>query len=269
MRDLTCGQCQRAMGAYLDSEMGRDELAEVEVHLESCAACRRALDAEREVRDLVRSRREDLMKRPAPDLRPRVLAAVRAAHAQGLRANATPRPRLALYAVAASIALVALGWFYGRHAGTATPGTVVAELVNEHIRCMMKREAALDVTTGDVDSLRGWFRGRLDANVEVPDFRDQGLDVAGGRLCYLLDRRAAYVMYRAEGAHLVCMFVLDAGGLADETSEGGSDTLPGVVLTAWKGYTVAVWQDRGLLHALVSDVPAATLEKLAAATRRT
>ncbi len=144
---------------------------------------------------------------------------------------------------------------------------VVAETVDDHIRYVLNPGAGLDMSTSDPEFLSQWFQGRLDIGVSIPSLERAGLQLRGGRVCYLLDRRVAYLMYEKEGKRF-SLFVMDQTGV--HFPRGKDLTLGGhrLCLTSYKGYNLAVWEARGLLYSLVADQPPEQLTEIAAAALR-
>lgn len=262
MPKLTCNQIEETLSAFLDSEVTDGERREVEVHLSACPECRRRCEAERSVRSLVRGRRDRLREPASPDLRRRIVRAVQAEETQRRWDVMSRRRTFGLLALAASLVLSVIGGsLYFR--SVEYPKSVVSEVVDEHIRCLMKQDGGLNLVTADPKTMSEWFRSRLDIGVSAPPFQRLDLRLVGGRLCYLLDRQGAHMVYR-EGAHVICLFVFDRRELSlphgQETVSAGHP----IRLTSYKGYNVAVWEDRGLVHALVADVSQDNLKAMAA-----
>ena len=265
MPEKTCTQIGEGLSAFLDGEVAEAERREIEAHLSACPHCRAYLQAEGSVRSLVRGRRERL-REPAPlDLRRRIVQAVQAEETQR-RWDALSRRRTAgRLAMAAALVLCVLGGaFYFR--SSEPPRSIVAEVVDEHIRCLMKltkKEEVLDFMTADTRAMNQWFQGRIDINVTAPPFQGSDLRLAGGRLCYLLDRQGAQMVYR-EGEHVICLFMLDRREIPLPQGHEVVVSSHSIHLTVYKGFNVAVWEDRGLTHALVADVSQDNLKALAA-----
>ena len=262
MPELACKQVEEALSAFLDGEVIDAERREIEAHLSVCPGCQSRYRAEQSVRSFVRQRRNRLVEPAPPDLRLRIVRAVQAEETKRRWDAMSRRRTFGLLALAASLVLAALGGsLYFRSA--EYPKSVVSEVVDEHIRCLMKQDGGLNLVTADPRAMSEWFRGRLDIGVSAPPFQGAGLRLVGGRLCYLLDRQGAHMVYR-EGAHVICLFVFDRRELSlphgQETVSAGHP----IRLTSYKGYNVAVWEDRGLVHALVADVPQDNLKALAA-----
>ena len=131
---------------------------------------------------------------------------------------------------------------------------LVTEAVNDHLR-VLARGATLDVTSGDLHQVRPQLTGRLDFAPVIPFGGDAEFPLRGGAVEHFLDRRAAIAVY-GRRLHTVTLIVTRADGLPWPDS-------PSVPARA-RGFNVRLWQRDGLGYALVSDLDAAELARLAA-----
>lgn len=253
MSGLTCEQAERWLAAFIDDELDVDERERVQSHLDECPSCTTQHRAEASVRDLVRNRKAHLKLEAPAGLKRRILQAVRSEQAGRGRIPRLGRRPLWAFAAAACLALavVAGGALYLNQEDS--PDAVVASMVNEHIRCLMKLDGGLDVVASDPAEVGRWFRGRLAAGVLPPSFENTEMRLQGGRICSILGRYGAQLVYQ-RGDHLVCMFIMEPNGAA--LPEGEERAIAGrpARFTVLKGYSVVIWENRGLLQALVADV---------------
>jgi anti-sigma factor RsiW len=129
----------------------------------------------------------------------------------------------------------------------------VAEAITDHLR-VLARAGAYDVQSGDVHQVRPWLTSRLDFAPAIPFAGDAEFPLRGGTIDFLLDRRAAVAVY-GRRLHVVTLIVTRA------------DDLPWPrrpTTTSARGFNVRLWQAGGLGYALVSDVDATDLARLAA-----
>lgn len=258
--DATCSTIEEQISAYLDGELPAGESAEIRRHLETCPFCHSLTEQEQRIRTLLRARRHTL-RAPAPE-------AVWQRVQEGLdQVEVQRRMRHRWFAVAASLVVLAIGAgaFYSSTPSRARE--VVAETVDDHIRYALNPGAGLDMNTSDPEFLSRWFQGRLDIGVNVPSLERAGLQLRGGRVCYLLDRRIAYLMYEKEGRRY-SLFVMDQTGV--HFPKGKDFALNGhrLCLSSYKGYNLAVWEAHGLLYSLVADQSPEHLAEIAAAALR-
>ena len=181
---MTC-EPEKVTG-YVDGVLEPEERSRVEQHLRECATCREQADAERDLR-----RRLALLRAPEPS---ETLEA-------RLRRRLKPRRRVWRWALplAASLATVAL-WAHG------APVVVAWQLARDHDHCFGFRTLPAKVWTTDPHDMAAWLeeQGRT---VPVLPEGAAGLDLVGGRLCPLADRRVGHVYYTG-GQHKLSLFVV-------------------------------------------------------------
>lgn len=123
----------------------------------------------------------------------------------------------------------------------------------------------IEVTGPDSARVTHWFRDKVDFPVRLPQFAGRQVNLLGGRIAHVADRRAAYLVYEVDGVRL-SVLVFDGEGLtipSDRIREvGGRD----VALLNNKGYEVAVLQDGGVTYTLTSELSEPAFVELVAAS---
>jgi anti-sigma factor RsiW len=138
----------RALSRYRDGEVGPEEAARIEAHLEGCDDCRRAAD----VIDAVRTHLKAISP-PAPpeDLSTGVIRRIRSQSARIL----TLKTQLRLTAAAASVLLVAtlavVPLVIGTQEPAAKPGDSIAEVAVEELMLEVVKEYQPGVPTEEED----------------------------------------------------------------------------------------------------------------------
>jgi hypothetical protein len=242
---ISCGRARRVLWPDAGPRAVTQETELAQQHVAECTECRLFLEEMGRLGRLT----HDLAPRPqAPrDVRDRLFKAVARVRtgspALGQRWAAR---RVGLAAVLALLAGGALIW--GRRA--ATPPDRFTGLAEDHMRATRGD----GLISGDSASVSRWLAARLPFAMEVPAL--PGLKIRGARLCLMDGRRGGVVEYSSEGRP-VSYFVVPDEDPAERLSTGDLRS----ALRA--GYHVVTWREPGLVHALVGDLPEATLVGLA------
>ncbi len=224
-------------------------------HLEGCPACQRALEVEGALDDLL----ERTVARPSapPELRERLSGLASAPASTRARLPPTTRPwrRAAVPALAVGLALALAGLLVDRRLGDAARAEALFtdELVNDHLRVLAGQRPA-EVESGGSHQVKPWFEGRLDFAPEVPSPAVADLQLRGGAVGYVLDRRAAVLQYTLR-LHRLTLLVVRAEGLPWPAGPAR--------VTGARGFQVLRWRAGELGYALVSDVGGADLAGVA------
>ena len=232
----------------------------IRAHLESCAACARAEEAERVLTELLEQR---LPHHPAPlDLKRRLATRW---------PSPSPRPSwwsrwgrsLVPAAAVAVVLLVAIPWYYEGTVRQSNGTTgMVREAVNDYLR-VLSSEHPLDIASGGIHQVKPWFEGRLDFAPVVSFEGDQDFPLKGGALGYFLDRKAAVFVY-GRRLHTISLFVFRAEGLPWPTRGLAPLGKAQVYKTTGRGFNVILWRAGELGYALVSDLDSQELFQLGA-----
>lgn len=268
---MTCEEFIPFIDAYVDQEFDERELVEMELHLSSCAGCKEHVDysvqLKRAVKECLESERapaglkeaifSDIEARSA-DLEEEaaLLAAPRfaAVAAPQLPAPAQKAPVIVRYGrvvvpLAAAVAvMIALPSF------TVAPAKsgqlpIVEQTVDWHVG-----NYPIEVTGPDAGRVAQWFRNKVDFPVRLPHFApDRQVNLLGGRIAHVQDRRAAYLLYEVDGTRL-SVLVFNGEGLTIPGDKirtvGGRD----LALLNNKGYEVALLQDSGVTYTITSEL---------------
>jgi mycothiol system anti-sigma-R factor len=252
---LNCQETRELIHAYADGELDLVKNLEIEHHLQECADCAQAHAGIQEVRTAIQ---RSGLRYPAPaELRSRIQNLLPVSH------PAAPVRRLAEWrwlAMAASLLLVGLGGWGLARWWTPPPreDLLVQQLVASHIRGQMWPPHALDVESSDRHTVRPWFErgGKLDFSPMVPDLKEQGFPLIGGRLDYLNHRPVAVLVYQRR-KHVIDLFIWRTAAEGDRAPQARTE----------QSYHLLTWTHAGLTYWAVSSVNEEDLTEFARLVR--
>lgn len=221
-------------------------------HLQSCPACRAYADEIQVWRQLGRRLRQPVV---APsEVRQRIFRELALARTQWLRGDKKTHRRWPwMAALAAAILLLAVSGLWQLPRGSAPSSSDVASAVGEDHWRELHHE---HIDSTDPAAVQRWLSARLPIPAQVMAL--QGGALQGARLCFLRGRLGAVLRYRV-GASSVSYYVMPADTRGDDVNRERTALQKEVA----QGYNVVLWHERGLLHALVGDLPRSHLVKLA------
>ncbi|TQV70322.1 anti-sigma factor family protein [Denitrobaculum tricleocarpae] len=262
MANSNCDKLSDALSAYADGELSPQETTLIEAHLESCAVCRGALAALKTTDRRLKALRQE--ERAPEDLWGKVMTSVatmdRDASEQDDEAaadsvwGASRFGRRQSLGIAAGVLLtlgVGLSSPYWSRLGGKNP--LIVEPVNDFITFKVS-ERPLDMAASDPVALKEWFQGKVDFRLPLKGAEIDGYRLVGSRLCYFLKRRLSALMYERSGAR-ISLYVMTGENL--EVPEGTWEPAASreIASFAVEDYRNLIWQDGGLVYALVSDQP--------------
>jgi anti-sigma factor RsiW len=258
---MDCSEIERSVDAYLDGEFDERERAEADAHLATCDRCRGLAERQHRVRAALRATLRAAMGeatpagRAPPDLRARLSVALARERRPLWRRALAPIP-LATAAACAAGALVVLASHSGDDA-------LVEEAVRKH-----NRDLPLEVMAASLgpESIREWFRGKLDFNPAPPRF-DGEAQMVGARLSHLREWPAAYIRYDLPRGRAGLFIVDDPSGRFEAAGREVRVGPRTIRFAAARGYNVAVWRQDEIVYSLVSDLDEASLVRLVRAAQ--
>ena len=224
-------------------------------HLRECAACRDYFAAQSE---WVRLLREKVGTEPALEpLRERIATQIERQRAARFPGRPWVRRWGKIVAVALIVVALPAGWVAYRFPSQQ----FFQALCEDHVRYL---DAESQVRSSDPAALEAWFREKVDFGVRVPTF--DSAELRGARLCFLRQRKAALVFYRKRGK-AVSLFQFNAGGISLRALDRAE--IDGVPLwrMSYKGDSLAAFEYRGVIYALVSVLPESELLEWASAAQ--
>ncbi len=246
MKRMDCGEARELLNALDDGELPEGERAAVLEHVAHCVGCSSALGELQALRRRVRA--AGTFSLPAG-----VEASVRGA--VGLESRRYAGRRWLPYLAAPShvaVALLAALIGYWVAARADARDMAAREVVAAHVRSLMD-ERLIQVASSDSHTVRPWFAGKVPFSPEVVDLAPQGFPLIGGRVDYVLDHRAAVLVYERH-KHRINVFILPADQVATDAFQA-----------ARSGYNVLAWRKAGFAYFAASDLNAGEMQELAVA----
>jgi anti-sigma factor RsiW len=245
---VNCELRSKSLHGYLDGELDAVRAADFERHLETCAECLAALEAQEALRASLKQ--AQLRERAPAGFHKKVLKSLPKSALPGRFTLSLSWPWLA---VAAAVVLLACAGGWRVVAGRLqAPGQALlaAEIVDAHVRSLQPGHLA-DVISTDQHTVKPWFNGKVDFAVPVRDFADEGFPLKGGRLEVIDGRTVAALIY-GRRKHEVNLFVWPVNASGDAAARA----------SGLRGYQLIRWRKGGMEYWLVSDLALPDLENL-------
>jgi anti-sigma factor RsiW len=138
---------------------------------------------------------------------------------------------------------------------------LVGELVGDHLRVVGSAQPAA-IASGGIHQVKPWFTGKLDFAPRVAFAGDDDFPLVGGNIGHLGDRKTAQFLFKRR-LHSITLLVFMPDDLAWPSGSAQRLGRLDVHEEIARGFEVLLWRDQGLGYALVSDVNARDLERLA------
>ena len=206
--------CTKARTILLGEETGQfsvDEIALAKMHASECRGCTQYFRHTSQFQQLLQQKLStDVAPPEVREALLRRLAEIRKGSSKLKRLSGSKRW---MGRVAAVIAVALVGLFIVRYSllqhRDEPTNQLVSLLIGDHIELQL-RENPFDIQTSDRYQLEQWFKSRVDFAVSIPAVHDAA--IRGGRLCYLLGKRAAFVSLEKDRMPL-STYILDGEGV--------------------------------------------------------
>jgi anti-sigma factor RsiW len=257
----------------LDNELSGDEAEDIRKHIASCADCRRLLEEEQALSELLhRTRplyrasevlharvsstlsaevREDI---GAPErLRQRILGVL----ASPLRGFAQPGLRWKQLTVVALATILA--FLFVPQVTQRVRANAFVEAAAETHRSYLEGNLPMELLTSSPADVTAWFAGKVPFHFQLPESQQtasgqQVYRLVGARLVNFKDSYAALTTYEMQQQKISLLVVSEQSAHA----EGGEAIQSGRLLfhnRTVDSYKVITWSNNGLTYALVSSLP--------------
>ena len=246
---MNCSHMSKFVDGYVDSELDTTTTIAVEEHLAHCADCRREAERVKMLSTLVRDA-APYHKAPA-SLVDKVSRL--AGHAPERKAERVTDSWWAwLRPVALVATTAAVTWLVASHYRAAPPDDIPAQVVAGHARATLTTHLA-DVSSSEKHTVKPWLSSKLDFSPPVPDLKQAGFPLVGGRLDYIERRPVAVLVYKRR-EHVIDLFVWPQANAGEAPPQPVSTKI---------GYQVLHWTADGMTYWAVSDLNGPELKTFA------
>lgn len=261
---LSCQECEKYLQAFLDQALDVKESLDVQEHLSFCAPCTNRVDAERTLRAFVR---QHTTAPPLPEtLKRRILhqaMPVPRSQPWWVRLGVLRQMRDCVVGVAAAAVLLLAFSFVSAPSKSDDMTQKFVQEASMTYGIYTTQRMPPEVASTDDTVVTQWFNTHLGAALKVPCITEAATKLLGGRLCRLLDRKSAALIYERNGVNIL-LFAF----------QGDQMSLPAKHMVRTKGHvfyvqkvagrSVALWQHGGMTYSIVGDLDQDDLIRVAA-----
>lgn len=225
--------------------------ARIDEHLRTCPDCSRIFERERVLQNA-------LKQRPVYAL-PASLQAKLSAQVSPAK-KSKPRWGRVMAIAGPVLAAALLALFVGERWYTPDQA-LVNEAVNDHLR-VVYAEHPIEIESGGIHQVKPWFTGRLDFAPPISFSGDEEFPLVGGAIGLFIDRKAATFVFKHR-LHTITLFVFRNEGLSFPLRTDVPLGQKRASSATSRGFNLLLWREGDLGYALVSDVDAGALTRLA------
>ncbi len=252
---LSCQECERYIPVFLDHALEVKESLDIQAHLQSCLSCHDRAESERRLRMFVR---QFLDVPPPPEELKRaiILRAMQDERRCGWRAYLPIPVLLRDFAIGMATAAILALAVYG----------ILPDLWSDPDIQNVIREASLaygthigqhmplEFVSADDTAVTRWLNTHMGNHIKIPCITDTSTQLLGGRVCRILDRKSAALVYQRRGVPIM-LFAFQGDRMSLPTQKR-----PRYV----SGRHVVMWQRDGVVYSMVGDMQSDDLMKVAA-----
>lgn len=206
-----CASLLEELSAYLDGELSAEEERTLQRHLTTCTSCQEKVK-------VLAALEEAVTRSTETALVPQTLHASVSALSQSSPRSFRGSSRAVKIGLASALLLVVGGlasWWWQQNVTKSGYEEIAQALVADHIHYLQEPDV-LEIASADPTAVAEWFHERVPFPVQIPHLHDGRL--LGGRLCTLLGRKTALVLYERGGKRL-SLFTLAAEALPVKEKE--------------------------------------------------
>jgi anti-sigma factor RsiW len=254
---LSCQDCEKYLDAFLDHALDVKESLDVQEHLRACTPCTSRADAERTLRIFIRQHAA-----PSPvaeELKQRIVRQAMQAPQQrcwrwGISAGLIAHGRdFVMGVAAAAVLLLVFSAIFVTPQGDNMTEKFVKEASMTY-GTYKTQHMPPEVVSADDKVVTQWINNHMGDQMKVPCITDSATKLQGGRLCRLVDRKSAALMYERHGVDLL-LFAFKGEPLSLPAKQMKRIKDHVFYLQNVGGRPVAMWQHAGITYSIVGDMP--------------
>jgi len=247
-----CDSIDADLDAFRDGMLGKKRENEIQNHLKTCVFCNSKMKQSADLEQALKENAATWI--PPENLWSRIQSSV---SQQKSTQQSSPKFYNSRYSwMAAAMMLLTISLLFSmdiiRKDASKQTDPVAAVLVNEFHTFVISRRN-LDFVDNQPAAIREWFGSKVDFRAPKP-IQVKSMQLAGGRLCNMLNQRIASYMYRSNGAW-VSLYIMKSEPVDIDQSYGTE--------TVVQGYGYIGWEINGLHYSLVGDIDVDRLRQFA------
>jgi len=252
---LSCQECERYLPVFLDHALEVKESLDVQAHLQSCLSCHDRAESERRLRLFVR-RFLDVPPPPEEFKRAMILRAMQDERQCGWRAYLPVPVCLRDFAMGmATAAMLALAVYGVLPDLWSDPD--IQKVIHEASLAYgthTTQHMPLEVVSADDTQVTQWLNTQMGNHIKMPCITDTATQLVGGRVCRILDRKSAALVYQHRGIPIM-LFAFYGDNMSLPTQQRSRLV---------SGRPVVMWQRNGVVYSMVGDMHSDDLMQVAA-----
>ncbi|MGE0268932.1 MAG: zf-HC2 domain-containing protein [Candidatus Omnitrophota bacterium] len=256
---MDCLKFHEHLYAFLDGEIDDSLKTEMAQHAGSCPVCSLELDHERNFGTLLKSH---MIKESAP-------YALKESLIEQLEKKKNQFSWKDVFQVRAAwgialVIVILVGTVSLRISGVK-PFPVFAEVTSKHLE-YLRGVYPLEFKTGEWKEALDWFGGKTDFAVTAPHIALNKVNVIGGRMINLKDKKSAYILMEKDGYKISCFYtdLKDVKIPAVSVKEGITTPDGHLLVKSERGYNTVFCYHKadGTACIFVTDMPMDQFSKL-------
>src|ERR1700726_491566 len=247
---MVCESRKAKLDTYHDGELSAEEMHIVDAHVRGCLACSADALARVQMKRAIQVAGKRFT--PSAEFRKRMQQSIAPKRQRSFRLGWMLAAAAAMILVVGSLTSAYLGIRSGRD--LASRDHVYSEIADLHVATLAS-SSPVDVISTDRHTVKPWFQGKIPFAFNLPELKDSGFSLVGGRMTYLDQTPGAHLIYDVRKHH-ISVFVFQERSLPArlDANSLSPKQLP---------FDMETWSQGGLRYFVIGDASAADIDNLA------